>query len=140
MKRRLVVDTSTLIGAAIKPDSIPRRALLLALSRFELCLSDRLLKELTGVLARRQFERYAPAQAFRAYVDSIQTESRIFTLSAEDLDAVSGQCRDSSDAHILALLLLVKADLLISSDSDLLTLHPWRGIPILTPAQFLDQS
>ena len=26
---------------------------------------------------------------------------------------------------------------LISSDADLLVLHPWRGVPILTPAAFL---
>ena len=29
--------------------------------------------------------------------------------------------------------------LIISSDQDLLVLNPWRGIPILTPAQFVAQ-
>jgi len=29
------------------------------------------------------------------------------------------------------------AALIVSSDKDLLVLHPWQGIPILTPAQCL---
>jgi hypothetical protein len=31
------------------------------------------------------------------------------------------------------------ADPIVSSGNGLLVLHPWRGIPILTPAQFLTQ-
>ena len=31
--RRVVLDTSTLVGAALKPGSVPHRALLLALTR-----------------------------------------------------------------------------------------------------------
>jgi len=30
-----------------------------------------------------------------------------------------------------------QASCLITSDQDLLVLHPFRGIPIMTPAQFL---
>jgi predicted nucleic acid-binding protein len=33
----------------------------------------------------------------------------------------------------------VQADAMVSSDQDLLVLHPWRGVAILTPAQFLAQ-
>jgi hypothetical protein len=40
---------------------------------------------------------------------------------------------------LLALALTAQADVIISSDQDLLALDPWRGIPILTPAQFLSQ-
>jgi len=41
------------------------------------------------------------------------------------------------DNKFLALALIADADAIISSDNDLLTLHPWRGIPILTPTLFL---
>ena len=30
-------------------------------------------------------------------------------------------------------------DALISSDADLLVLHPWQGVPVLTPAAFMEQ-
>jgi predicted nucleic acid-binding protein len=49
----------------------------------------------------------------------------------------SPPCRDPRDNKFLALALIADADAIISSDNDLLTLHPWRGIPILTPTLFL---
>jgi predicted nucleic acid-binding protein len=30
-----------------------------------------------------------------------------------------------------------RADLILTGDQDLLALHPFRGIPILTPGEFL---
>jgi predicted nucleic acid-binding protein len=30
-----------------------------------------------------------------------------------------------------------QADVLVSSDDDLLVLNPWRGVPVLRPAEFL---
>jgi predicted nucleic acid-binding protein len=41
--------------------------------------------------------------------------------------------------NFFLLALTAQADVIISSDQDLLALDPWRGIPILTPAQFLSQ-
>jgi len=63
----------------------------------------------------------------------------MFAVSAEDKAKVVPHCRDTSDDIILALAVSANADVIVSSDNDLLTLHPWRGISILTPAQFLDQ-
>ena len=52
---------------------------------------------------------------------------------------IESACRDPKDNHFLALALALaaEADVLVSSDEDLLVLHPWRGIPIITPAEFL---
>jgi predicted nucleic acid-binding protein len=33
-----------------------------------------------------------------------------------------------------------QADLLVTGDEDLLALHPWRGIPILSPANYLART
>ena len=46
-------------------------------------------------------------------------------------------CRDPKDNKFLELALSAKASAIVSSDSDLLVLHPYRGIPIVTPAHFL---
>jgi putative PIN family toxin of toxin-antitoxin system len=46
-------------------------------------------------------------------------------------------CRDPNDNMYLELALAAGAAALISSDKDLLALHPWRGIPILRPAGYL---
>jgi predicted nucleic acid-binding protein len=56
------------------------------------------------------------------------------------LEQVRGICRDVKDDKFLARCLAARADLLVSSDHDLLVLHPWQGIAILTPAQYLEQS
>ena len=57
--------------------------------------------------------------------------------------AVHGEvrdCRDPQDDKFLALALACSADVLVSSDNDLLTLTPYRGIPILTPKAFCDEQ
>lgn len=139
MKQRVIVDTSTLVSAALRADSTPRLALKTALELFELCLSEGTLSELETVLARPKFARYAPAEALRAFIESVRAEGSMFSVSAADLEKVEPRCRDTEDHHILALAKVAEVDLIVSSDQDLLVLHPWRGIPILTPVQFVSE-
>ena len=47
-------------------------------------------------------------------------------------------CRDPKDNKFLELAVSGQANLIISSDNDLLVLHPFRGIFILKPVAFLD--
>ena len=54
---RVVVDTSALIGAALKVGSKPHQALMLALEHCVLCGSDQTMKEFAEVLNRRYFTR-----------------------------------------------------------------------------------
>lgn len=46
-------------------------------------------------------------------------------------------CRDPKDDKYLELALASRADTIVSSDRDLLVLHPWRGVRILQPADYL---
>ncbi len=46
-------------------------------------------------------------------------------------------CRDAKDNIYLDLMLAADATALVSSDDDLLVLHPWRGRHILQPAAYL---
>lgn len=48
-------------------------------------------------------------------------------------------CRDPDDDKFLSLAIAIKADCLITGDGRLKELHPFRGIPILSPADFLKQ-
>jgi len=45
-------------------------------------------------------------------------------------------CPDYEDNRILELGLASGSVLIVSNDGDLLTMSPWRGIPIVTPADF----
>jgi uncharacterized protein len=53
------------------------------------------------------------------------------------LGPVTTGCRDAKDDKFLALVLAAGADALVSSDEDLLVMHPWRGVPVMTAAEFL---
>jgi putative PIN family toxin of toxin-antitoxin system len=46
-------------------------------------------------------------------------------------------CRDPKDNKYLELAAEADADGILSGDQDLTVLNPWRGIPILGPADFL---
>jgi len=47
-------------------------------------------------------------------------------------------CRDAKDNRYLDLALAGGAGIIVSGDADLLVLDPWRGVGVLTAAQFLE--
>jgi uncharacterized protein len=46
-------------------------------------------------------------------------------------------CRDPKDNKFLEVAATGRADVIVTGDDDLLVLHPFRGIPILGPREFL---
>lgn len=48
-------------------------------------------------------------------------------------------CRDPDDNRVLECALSGGASCIVTGDADLLTLHPFQGIRIITPRQFLDE-
>ena len=137
MLRRVVVDTSTLVSAALRIGSVPHQALLKALGACELCVSSATLNELEQVLRRDKFDRYLDAQTRLSFVALIRQHAHLFDVQEADELSVQPACRDPKDNKFLALALVCEADAIISSDNDLLVLNPWRSIPILTPAGFV---
>lgn len=139
MTIKVVFDTSCLISAAIRPDSIPDEAVKLALATCQICTNVDALEELSEVLQRTRFNSYVSLDSRMAFFKALCLDSQLFTLNESVLREVKGICRDPNDDFILALALFAQVDVIVSSDHDLLTLHPWNGIPILSPAQFLSQ-
>jgi putative PIN family toxin of toxin-antitoxin system len=135
--RRVVFDTSTLVSAALRTGSVPYEALIHALGTGEVCASQKTLAELERVLGRKKFDRYLDAESRRTFVALMRRHLYVFAVQEADKVAVNPPCRDAGDNMFLALALAAEADGVVSSDEDLLVLHPWRGIPILTPAEFL---
>lgn len=54
-----------------------------------------------------------------------------------DVADVVTKCRDAKDNKFLELAVTGYAACIVSGDGDLLVLHPFRGIPIVTPQAFL---
>ena len=46
-------------------------------------------------------------------------------------------CRDPKDDIVLEVAVTGRADFIVTGDNDLLVLHPFEGIPIIGPAEFL---
>jgi hypothetical protein len=50
------------------------------------------------------------------------------------------ECRDPKDNKFLELAVSGKATCIVSGDSDLLVLNPFRGVAIMTPPEFVSGS
>ena len=135
--RRIVFDTSTLVSAALRVGSVPHQALQRAIAQGEVYVSSDTFSELEQVLLRPKFDRYMPRNVRMAFVDLVRSLAVLVPVSATDVANVVPACRDPKDNPFLALVLACAADLLVSSDADLLVLHPWRAVPILTPAAYM---
>lgn len=61
----------------------------------------------------------------------------IVPLTADEVRLVRPSCRDPRDNLFLALAAASAADVIVSSDEDLLILDSWHGIPVVTPSEFL---
>lgn len=56
-----------------------------------------------------------------------------------DVRDVVTDCRDAADNRCLELAVSGRANSVVSGDSDLLVLDPFRGIEIVTPRTFVDR-
>jgi uncharacterized protein len=140
MTLRVVFDTSTLVSAALQPDSVPDRALGRALLSYQVIACRETLDELQRVLQRSKFDRYISSDSRSLFFQKFRRDCFSYPLAEVEIHAARGVCRDDKDTQFLALALVAKAELIVSSDQDLLVLDAWRGIEIRTPAQFLEQS
>lgn len=134
---RIVIDTSTLIGALLKPQSVPRQAFNHALATGTLCVSPATLAEMESVLLRDKFDRYLDRESRLGFLQLYHAATAHFPVTLAEENNLSPPCRDARDNKFIALALHCSAHTLISSDEDLLILNPWNEIAIVSPAQFL---
>ncbi len=137
--RRVIFDTSTLVSAALRPGSIPHQAQLLAMRFCELCASQQTLDELREVLARDEFDKYMPLRTREAFVHIVEDSARLFFVRADATSTLEPPCRDDGDNKFLALALEAESEVIVSSDEDLLVLHPWNEVQIVRPVLFVDE-
>ena len=118
----------------MNPGGSPRRATAAARTRGTIALSGGVYGEVAEVLARPKFARVLTDDRRREILE---------LLSAAELwvepDTEVRDCRDGKDNRYLELALAAGATAIVSGDVDLLVLHPWRGIRVLRPTEFLDE-
>lgn len=84
------------------------------------------------MLSRPKFDRYISIQDRQEFIRLLGRVAELvpstYTIRA---------CRDPQDDKILELAVNGRAEIIITGDRDLLALHPFQGIQILSPAAFL---
>ena len=129
---RVVIDTNVWVSRLLIADSVAARAVQWALSECEVMVSEACMEELAEVMSRSKFDPYVSLEDRKRFIRAVL---RVTTL-APVLSEVS-DCRDHADNQFLALAWDSESNCVLTGDSDLLELNPWRGIPIVRPAEFL---
>ncbi len=128
----IVIDASTLVSAAFRRDGVPARAVRAALQSNRLAVSETTMAELFDVLARPRLARFLDPELRDELLGQLDALAIFFSPT----EAVT-ECRDAKDDKYLELALAAGAEIIVSSDDDLLVLHPWRGLRVLRPADYL---
>jgi uncharacterized protein len=135
IEARFVFDTNAVVSAVLLPTSVARQAFDRAQDQGRLLVSPATLQELHDVLKRGRFDKYIDEDERMEFLAVLVEEA----LLVEVTEAVVA-CRDPKDDKFLELAISGGATCIVTGDKDLLTLHPFRGIPIITPQTFLQHS
>lgn len=131
---RIVADTSLLVSRLLLPESVPAKAVRKAVDEGHLLVSDATLEELADVLSRPKFDAYVSLEDRQEFI-------RLLTRVAERVVVTYPvkACRDPKDDKFLEVALNGEADAIVTGDKDLLALHPFRDVDIITPREYIDR-
>jgi putative PIN family toxin of toxin-antitoxin system len=128
----VVFDTNVLISAALQSASVPSLAVRHAVRNDLILASAATISELAVTLERPKFDRYLSHETRREFVVFVHMSSVIV-----DIRRSIRACRDAEDDKFLEVAVNGRAELIVTGDADLLALHPFEGIAIVTAAGYL---
>lgn len=130
---RLVLDTNVLVSASLRFGSTPWQAFVKAREEAVLLASDETLAEFREVLLRDKFDRMVDRSLREGLIQEYADQCTIIPIPSP-----IRACRDPRDDKFLAVAVHGGADAILTGDVDLLALHPFQGVGILTPAAYLE--
>lgn len=131
---RFVFDTNVVVSASLLKQSVARQAFDKALEQGKLLVSQATVEELHEVLRRKGFDKYVQEEERIQFITALVREAMLV-----EITETITECRDPKDDKFLELAVSGKASCIVSGDNDLLVMHPFWGIPVLTPRQFLSR-
>lgn len=134
-----VVDTSVFISSLLKKQGVPAQVLdAWRAQLFQIVTSPAIVEEIRSTMSAFRIRRRYPVtdEDVDRLIALLEREATVVPGTADVADA---SVRDPKDEIILACLVETDVDVLVTSDQDLLVLGSYRGIPIVTPRQFVDQ-
>jgi putative PIN family toxin of toxin-antitoxin system len=131
---RVVIDTNVFISGVLSKTSPPARCIEAVVANGQLLATDATLKELFERLLSPKFDAYVT----RALREDLLSRLAPLVEIVEVVQQVRA-CRDPQDDKFLEAAVNGRADVLITGDEDLLELNPFRGIAIVSPADYLSR-
>jgi len=135
MTNLFVIDNNILLSGSLFSDSKPSLVIDRIITTSKLVFSDATFAEFVDVIFRKKFDKY--------FFDDNEKWQIIYKFERYSTFFVPTEtitdCPDPKDNKFLELAVECKADCIISGDSHLLDMHPFRNIPILNAADFLSQ-
>jgi len=130
-KNRVVIDTNLWISFLLTRD-FSKLDRLMSIDRIVLLISQELLEEIVEVAERPKFRKYFDLFELTDLIISLKQRAELVQVSFQIY-----VCRDSKDNFLLSLAIDGAATHLLTGDKDLLVLHPFGELQILTIADFL---
>jgi uncharacterized protein len=130
--RKLVIDTNLWISRLLAPGGTAARAVDHGLAWGIPLMSEETLTELSEVLSRARFDPYVSREDRQHFLRLIGGIVRLIPITQR-----IAACRDPRDDKFLDVALNGEVQLILTGDQDLLELHPFHGIEIVRPADFL---
>jgi uncharacterized protein len=133
-KHRIVIDTNLWISFLLTRDFI-KLDRLMSSDRTTLLMSQELLEEIVEVAERPKFRKYFDLSELTVLLVNLK-------LKAELIQVISqvNICRDDKDNFLLSLAVDGAATHVLTGDKDLLVLHPFGEVQILTIADYLSDK
>lgn len=131
---RLIVDTNVLISAFVFKSETANNVVRIAAKTHTLLFSESTFKELKSTILKQKFAGIAELPTIRNFLFNLVRIGEFIEPKIEITE-----CRDPKDNKFLELAVAGKTDCIVTGDKDLLVLHPFRNIRIITPKEFLAQ-
>ena len=131
---KVVLDTKVVISSAISSDGNPARILdMIFLEKIKNYTNNEIVEEINDVIARKRISEHLN----KNQKDLILNTYLVFLELVESTEKINAVQEDADDNKFLECAISAKADYVISEDSHLLKLKEFRGIKILSPAEFV---
>ena len=131
-RERLVIDTNVLISGLFSTTSTPALAVEKPVTKAQLVATTETLRELIEKLLLPKFDRYVRRERRDALLQRVASLVEIIDV----LQPIRAS-RDPKDDKFLEAAVNGRADVILTGDGDLLDLNSFRGIAIVTPADYL---
>jgi len=135
---KVVLDTNVLVSGLLVPAGLPGRIIDLWIDgAISVALTSELLEEYLSVIARPKFDSIAgPSDRCRIVGELVSLANTSIVVPRVRVQAL----KDPADNVVLSCAVEAGANSVISGDQNLLRLQEYLGIPIVSPAVFLEST